>query len=59
VSFQQLIPQLLDPFASEELGLGLELLVGKEGITLLAKEVDAMVSREVVNEEGPVELACT
>jgi hypothetical protein len=27
-----------------------ELLVGKQGITLLAKEVDATVSREVVNE---------
>jgi len=40
------IPQLLDPFASEELSLGLELLVGKEGITLLVKEVDATVSRE-------------
>ena len=53
------IPQLLDPFAGEELSLSLELLVGKEGITLLVKEVDAMVSREVVNEEGPVELTCT
>ena len=52
-------PQLLDPFASEELSLSLELLVGKEGITLLVKEVDATVSGEVVNEEGPVELTCT
>jgi len=53
------IPQLLDPFASEELSLSFEVLVGKEGITLLVKEADAMVSREVINEEGPVELTCT